>query len=323
MTVFQPQLEAVVKQGERVTHRLWIPLDIISAASANAIDRYGAPDVVSKASAQNQAGNVDWTTTYKADRATELFVREGFHLEEPYRSWSTGLGVARSMADDNATVTASVNASFDWFDRFDITGRRHGRTARSTTNANVGLTQLLSPTTAAHVDYGVTLQTGELGNTWNSVPLVSGGRGAEQLPDSRLRHAFAARVVQGLPWKGSVRASYRLYEDTWGVWAHTLEGQVAQRLTSWAYVRGVYRVHSQTPVAFFTTFGELGQNLRTADSDLARFVAQTWGAHAAVDLPQPIADGPHVLHLDFGYERYFRSNDLAVNMFTWSTGFRF
>src|SRR5438105_2665572 len=48
MTVLQTQLEATFKQGDRLTHRLWIPLDIITAASPNALDRTPASaDVVS------------------------------------------------------------------------------------------------------------------------------------------------------------------------------------------------------------------------------------------------------------------------------------
>ena len=321
MTVLQPQIEAVFKQGERLTHRVWVPIDVVTAASPDAIDRTPASvDVVSNSSRQNTGGAIDWTTTYKADAKTELFVRDGFHLEENFRSWNGGMGVTRSFAEDNATLSASFNAYFDWFDRFDITGHRHGRTSRSTSNGNVGFSQLLSTTTIARLDYGLTVQSGELGNTWNSVPLAIGERGPEIMPDRRVRQALSGRLVQGLPWNGSIRASYRFYTDTWGIDAHTVELQLMQRLTPWAYVRGVYRVHTQDSAVFFTTLAPNGATLRTADSDLDKFVAQTWGAHAAIDLPDPRLK---TIHFDFGYERYFRSNGMTVNMFTWSTGFRF
>jgi len=249
MTVLQTQLEAIFKHGDRLTHRLWIPLDIITAASPNAMDRSPASaDVVSEASRQNEAGTIDWTTTYKADAQTSLFVRDGFHLEEDFRSWHAGLGMIRSFADDNATLSTSVNAIFDWFDRFDVTGHRHGRTSRSSTNGNVGFSQILTPTTVAYADYGVTLQSGELGNTWNAVPLATREIGGEILPRTRLRQSVLGRVVQGLPWNGSVRASYRFYTDTWGIYGHTTEVQLAQRLTSWAWIRREIAVGRRTNV---------------------------------------------------------------------------
>src|SRR5262249_54153355 len=33
ISVEQPQLEAVIEQGEDVVHRLWVPVDIVTAAS--------------------------------------------------------------------------------------------------------------------------------------------------------------------------------------------------------------------------------------------------------------------------------------------------
>jgi hypothetical protein len=66
---------------------------------------------------------------------------------------------------------------------------------------------------------------------------------------------------------------------------------------------------------------DLSANPRTADSDLASFTAQTVGGAAALDLP--LRGGVRELHFDLGYERYFRSNDLRVNIYTCAVGFRF
>ena len=321
LTVFQPQVEVVVKQGDRLTHRVWLPLDVVSAASPAAIDKSPvSADIVSNASRRNVAGALDWTTVYKADKRTDYFARSGFHLEENFRSWNVGLGASRSFAEDNAVVSGSANAVFDIFDRFDFTGHRHGRAQRSANNLNLGLTQLLTPTTVAHVNYGITVQRGELGNTWNSVPLDVGYRNGELLPDLRIRHAAVARVAQFLPWNGALKAFYRFYADDWGIRANTLETQIHQRLTPWLYLRGIYRVHDQRGADFFTVRASSEARLRTADSDLQTFVAQTWGLAAAADLPFATYKS---LHFDVGYERYFRSNGLSVNIVTWATGFRF
>jgi hypothetical protein len=41
--VFQPQVEVVARQGERVTHTFWLPVDIVSAASPTAVDKTPSP----------------------------------------------------------------------------------------------------------------------------------------------------------------------------------------------------------------------------------------------------------------------------------------
>jgi hypothetical protein len=158
------------------------------------------------------------------------------------------------------------------------------RAGRSSTNANVGLTQLLSPTTIGHVDYGVTLQSGTLGNTWNAVPLSTGDLADETLPDFRQRHAFVGRLAQWLPWRGALHLYYRFYVDDWGLLAHTAEAELYQHVTAWLWLRVTYRVHQQNGVSFFTTAALPSQMPRTADSDLDRFVAQTFGGAVGVDL---------------------------------------
>ena len=321
LTVEQPQAEIVVRQGKKITHRFWIPVDVITSASADAIDGWPPPDAVTEASHTTIAASFDSTTTYHRDPRTDLVFRGAFHIENPFRSWIVGAGVQRSFADDNTVVSVHYNQVFDWFDRFTTGGVRLGRAERSTSNINLAVTQLLSPTTIGHLEYGGTVQLGTLGNTWNVVPLTTGDRGDERLPRLRHRHAFVARIAQALPWRGAIKAFYRFYVDNWGVLAHTLELALYQRLHRSFYLRGTYRFHVQNGVSFFTTLATPDALLRTADSDLAPFNAQTVGILGALDLP--VTRRVENLHVDFGYERYFRTNDLRVNVYTCAVGFRF
>jgi hypothetical protein len=314
--VEQPQVEVIAQQGARLTHRLWIPIDIITAASPDAVD------VVSTASRVNEAGSLDLTTTYHGDHQLDVFVRAGFHVEEPFRSWNLGAGVARALADGNAVITASINQFTDWLDRFTITGFREGTAWRSSTNGNLSLTQLLSPTTVAHLNYGFTVQTGELGNTWNAVPLAGGGRGGELLPTLRQRHALVGRLAQYLPWEGALKLFYRFYADDWGIVAHTVEVELLQRIPPFFVLRGNYRLHVQSGADFFTIAAPPDAKLRVADSDLAPFVAHSFGFKLSADL-RFARRLLRELHTDFGYERYARSNDLHVNVYTCALGFRF
>jgi hypothetical protein len=328
VTVLEPQLEIVATQGERVTHRLWVPLDVVSAASPDGMKRYDSnpPDMPAGASRHVGSGSIDWMTTYKVDARTSVFMRSGFHLEDPFRSYNAALGATRSFADDNTTIAVSINEVFDWFDRFDIEGNRHGRAVRNSINGNLGVTQLLSPTTVVHADYGLTLQQGELGNTWNAVPFapVDGvsSYGPEVLPDIRLRHALLGKIAQSLPWNGALKGSYRFYADDWGIVAHTLEAQLYQRILPTLWVRASYRFHHQSGASFFTIAAPADDTtqLRTADSDLQTLDAHTLGFKVGMDFRDRRLQ---ISHIDAGYERYFRTNDLQVNIVTCAISFRF
>ncbi|MEO6952484.1 MAG: DUF3570 domain-containing protein [Polyangia bacterium] len=314
LSVSEPQVEVIAHQGSRITHRIWAPLDVVSAASPDAVD------AISRASRYQEAGGIDVASTFKADRDNDVGTRFAIHLEENYRSWTMGLAWTRHMAEDNAVLQASVNQTFDWFDAYNLGGSNRGREARSTTNANVAFTQILSPTTVANLNYGFTLQTGELSNTWNTVPLVDGTHGTEVLPHLRTRHALVGRLVQGLPWNGSFKVSYRFYIDSWGAIGNTLELFLYQRITRWLYARATYRAHFQRGVDFYTQLALLGNAFRTADSDLADFSGQTAGGKLALELPLRRI---RVLNVDLAYERYWRTNDLRVNVYSASVGTTF
>ncbi len=313
-TVEEAQAEVIAKQGDRITHRLWVPVDIVTAASPDAID------AVSTASRTNEAGSIDWTTTYKSSAETTLVIRNGLHNEENWRSWNSTLGFVRSFAEENTVLEGGVTQVTDWFDKYLLQGDHDGHTSRSTTTLTGGVTQILSPTTVAHLDYGLTLQRGQLSNGWNIVPLTTGDVALEIVPPSRTRHALVGRVAQFLPWNGAVHAFYRFYLDDWGIRANTVEVELFQRLSRLSYLRFNYRFHQQTGADFFHTQVSPDFTLATADSDLAQLDAQTVGVKGVVDLPVPFARN---LRADVAVERYFRSNDLRVSVYSCGLGLLF
>lgn len=316
VTIFEPMLDVVVKQGKHITHDLQIPVDIVTAASPDAID------LVSTASRINEAGEVDWTATY-ASGPTSLGIRNGFHGEENWRSWNTGANASRSFAEDNTVVAASFNAVMDWFDKYTLDGKHDGHASRSTLNGNASLVQLLSPTTIFAANYGLSMQRGQLTNGWNTVPRATGDRVLEVLPRERTRHALVGRVAQHLPWNGALKLGYRFYADDWGIDAHSLTVELDQRLASWTYVGATYRLHHQTGASFFTTrLVDPATPLFTADSDLADLTSQTLGFKANVQLGSPAA-GVERLVADVAFEHYFRSNDLRVNIVACGIGLYF
>jgi hypothetical protein len=312
--VEQIQAEVVAKHG-KFTHRLWVPVDVVTAASPDALD------AVSSASRLNVATTADLSTTYQASPSSEVTIRGGAHLEEPFRSWLFGVGGARSFADGNTTIAASSNQALDWFDYFTLEGDRIGRRFRSSSNVNLSVTQLLSPSTVGLFGYGATVQIGELGNGWNAAHLEDTSSGSERLPKLRHRHALVGRLAQALPWHGVVKGLYRFYVDSWNIFAHTAEGQLYQRFGRHLYLRASYRYDVQSVARYFTVAAPIDDTTyRTSDSDLDAFHAHTYGALAAVELELP---GRQILHLELGYERFTRSNDLQAHVYTCASAIHF
>ncbi|HEY1956941.1 MAG TPA: DUF3570 domain-containing protein [Polyangiaceae bacterium] len=320
LTVFEPQLEVRATQGDRITHRIWVPIDVVTSASANAIDRGATPDVISNASRQNEAGSIDWTVDYKATPTTQISFRSAAHLEEEFRAWVVGMSVSQGFFEQNTVLTLGILSDLDWFDHFNLDGSRYGIARRSSNTGSLSLTQVLSPTTLVEASYGVTIQAGELGNTWNIVPLEDGTVDHELLPGSRLRQSVVGRIAQALPWNAVLKGYYRFYFDDWSIVAHTFEAQYLQHLGKRLYVGAGYRHHTQTGASFFTTRANFSMPFRTADSDLAPLDSDSITGRVGIDVPR---GNEGTLHFDLAYERYVRSNDLAANVFTCSTAVLF
>jgi hypothetical protein len=57
--IFQPMLSAIIRQDRNTTHSLTLPVDIVTAASPDALN----PDVQTNASRENEAAGLDLVTT--------------------------------------------------------------------------------------------------------------------------------------------------------------------------------------------------------------------------------------------------------------------
>jgi hypothetical protein len=310
--IVQPQMLVGIRQTARIHHEIVIPIDIVSAASVNALD------VVSHASAVNEAIGVDLTSRFDLTDDDQLTSNMAWHEEEPFGSGSFGLGYSHAMADDNAVLGISGQATFDRFDYLQPNGDRHGRRNRTALNGNLNFSQLLSPTTIFDASYGLTFQQGLLETSYNSVPIEGGtSRTNELFPHSRTRQAVQARVAQHLPDSHTtLRAAYRFYTDTFQLSAHTTDFEVHQYLFPQLIARGSFRYYTQTGVDFFTTaFPIQGspQLPRTADSDLAGFHAREYGLKL---LWLSRGQGS----LDIGYFHYVRDNGLFANVFSFGYG---
>jgi hypothetical protein len=332
LRVYEPMFYMRVRQNSKVEHTVTLPIDVITSASTDAID------ATTSASLHNEAGTLQVDTRVKATDDDTLKFTYGGHGEEWFASVFGGVGYTRDLAQDNATITARIDGSFDWFspygpwpggifppgNKFDFRGGIGG---------SVEVSQILNPTTWVKAGYGISWRKGDLLTPWNSVPFfcnsdvtVCLGRVQEKFPRTRLRHTVSGLLAHYVPrTKSTLRASYRFYADDYDVRAHTLLAEIYQSVTERAYINAHYRAHHQSNVYFWTTnLGLLEFNPnepRTSDSDLTRFWAHKWGVKVSFHLTPPGRTHQH--QADVYFNRYTRTNNLSVNVASIGYGYNF
>lgn len=333
LQVAQPMGMITLRQrNPAISHTITGVFDMVSSASADALD------AVSSASRYNEAGTLDATTSIETSERDTLSLRYGIHIEEHWRTGFGGLGYSGSFNEENTVVSASINVIVDYFDDLHPRGWNDAQTYRFALNDNLSLVQVLSPTTIAMLSYGVTLQQGTLENGWNSIYVADAqtygcfdtpdqsadydcpNRRRENLPRRRIRHAAAAQLAQHLPrTRTTLKARYRHYRDDFSLRAHTVDSWVYQWLGRRAYLRLGYRYHRQRGNAFWrrsVVEATPTDSFYTADSDLAAFASHQPSIKGVFYLRPPQAGSGGAQAIDVGYARYFRTNDLHVNVFS-------
>ena len=332
LRVYEPMFYVRIRQNPKVEHDITVPIDVITSASTDAID------AVTSASLHNEAGTIQMNTRVKATDDDTLKFTYGGHGEEWFASVFGGFGYTRDLAQDNATVSARIDGSFDWFTPYGPWPRRLVPPSskfdfRGSLSGSVEVSQILSPTTLVKAGYGIAWQKGALLTPWNSVPFLCNpdvseclARLQEKFPGTRLRQSVSGLIAQHIPKTSTtVRLSYRFYADDYDVRAHTLLAEIYQYVTERAYISAHYRAHHQTAVYFWTT--NLGLTEvdfdapRTSDSDLARFWAHEWGAKMLFHLTPP--GRAHQHDIDVYFNRYTRTNNLSVNISSIGYGYTF
>lgn len=338
--IWQPALSLGIRQrDERFSHWFSAVIDIVSAASVDALD------AVSNASRINEAGTFDNTSSFEPNARDKWSIRWGGHVEEPWRTVFGGIAYAGDFNEGNTTFATSINFIYDYFDDLQPRGWNDTQTHRYTLNDNLSIAQVLSPTTLMVLSYGLTFQTGTLENGWNSVyvadaqtygcwddpeqaaPYDCPNRERDNWPRTRTRHAIAGQLNQHIPrTRSTFKAHYRYYRDDFDLQAHTAEASYYQWMGRRFYLRLGYRIHVQSGVGFYAQSifeREIEERFYTADSDLARFVAHQPSVKGVIYITPPDSARGGAQFLDLGYARYQRSNDMRMNVFSLGYGKEF
>jgi hypothetical protein len=328
MTVYTPGVDVAVTPWDWMTVRGGYEADVVSGASVatKAGPAYQAvnpgADVVTTASVQDlrhaprggislKKGDVTFTGAYT------------YGTENDYRSHSIFIGARTEAYEHNTQFEISYARNFDSVcDRIqsptdtpprfraleDSTGcftddplRR--RRALAIDGFQAAWTQAWTPVFATQLLYTAQLLDGFQSNPYRSIIVAQGVKAQEHHPDVRVRQALALRFNWYLrPLKLALRATGRIYRDTWDITSGTGELEAERYLIENLRMAVRGRFYKQSGALFWSDdytggdppLGPKGQYF-TGDRELSPFWSAGLGARITYMIhpsPKPGAGGP-------------------------------
>jgi hypothetical protein len=328
-------ISAIVLVDQRVgdawTLAYKVGVDSITSASVDNIDL----DVSSASKLDTRA----FTSVTAVKRVGENSYRliGGFSNEYDYTSASLGVGWSRSFRQENTTFSIDLVRYGDTVSLYDIDGVDQGEADRDTTDLSLGFSQVLSKRTLLTAELFWSEQNGYLATPFHEVLLdtppspnfPTGRRVQERLPDSRSRKALGLWLNHAMGDRWVLRSSYRLYDDDWGIRAHTV-GLEPHYLVPWARSTWIYpilRWHTQTAADWYggpATFSG-DEAYYTADPDLSELTSTKWGFGSRVGFDPTRHEGwrARLRYLEGRLTYYSRDDGLDAISTAFAFGWRF
>ena len=231
--------------------------------------------------------------------------------------------------DQNAVLNLAFGASYGWdaIKPLQDSDTNTGDASKRTVHWNVIATRILAPTTILRAGLEYNIVHGLQHNPYRNV-YAGGTNVPERHPEQRQRRDLFLRLNQYLHNRSSLKFSYRLYNDDWGITSHELGTDLSQYITHGVVVRYGYRYYTQTSADFFrpeypTVYGINGY--LTGDYRLGPLSSHLFGGTLSFDLAELAAE--HAVWSRFGmsmnYERYFNNNNYSANIVETALDFRF
>jgi len=204
-----------------------------------------------------------------------------------------------SDEDDYLANTASFGISMDMFANMTTVNMGYARGWDEVGNNNdpsfsedvdrqnysLGVTQVISKSMLMEVNYEGITDEGFLNNPYRSVRYLDQtsplgySYEPEVYPNTRTSNALAVRGLYYLPYRASIFAEYRIFDDTWGIRAHNVELGYIHPLNSGWLFEGHYRYYTQNSADFYSDLFPRrdSQNFLARDKELSSFDSNTLG----------------------------------------------
>lgn len=288
-------------------------VDTVSGASLDV--RAAGVDVDSGASPyREERTEYNLGFDYLRDR-TLISVGYANSQENDYDAETISLNISQTFFGDLTTLSLSTSFGQDVVGRNDqpefeeeLERRRYG----------VSLTQILGTGLIAELSYEAAVDQGYINNPYRFIRYRDPGseRGysfqTEVYPNTRNSDAFGLRAIYHMPWRGSLRAEYRYFEDNWEIEANNVELRYTHSLQNVWLLEFKVRHYQQTGAAFYQDLFDFrdAQNFMARDKEMGPFNSTTVGLGASYELPRGLVPGFEKSTVNFYWDRiHFKYED--------------
>jgi hypothetical protein len=182
-------------------------------------------------------------------KVTRYFERSSYALgvststEHDYVSNALSFSGSFSSEDNNTTWNWGLGAAHDRIDPTEGAVAAPGRRTKNTGDLLVGVTRALSANDVAQLNLTYSSGHGYYDDPYKLL---------DQRPDKRRQATLLARWNHHLAGDGStLRGSYRFYRDSFGVTAHTLQGEWAKPVSETLTLTPSVRLYTQSAANFY------------------------------------------------------------------------
>ena len=258
------------------------------------------------------AGNINAEMTFGPHHITPQFA---YSQESDYISYGAALNYSLDLNGKNTTLDLGWSHDFDTILATPFTYIFKKRD-KNTDDFLVGVNQLLSPKTVLTVNFTYRNSHGYEDDPYRGVffsdypqadlnnPILFG----EHRPDFRHAYIGYASVLQYItPLKGGLQGSYRVYDDSFGILAHTVALSWHQKIGRMFLISPVFRYYWQSAADFYAPqfVGDPSNPFNpnpvptyySADYRLSKMETFTFGIEASARVTD-------WLTLDLAYKRY-------------------
>jgi hypothetical protein len=252
-------------------------------------------DVVSSASIDVISNATKKMTDYRSEitaglsqklRATTIDASYIYSIENDYESHNIALGFSQDLFEKNSTIALGYTFAYN------NVGRSGDQLFHRTLMVNgigASWTQVFTKRTIGQLSYSFAYNDGYQASPYRFVPVAAADGSTlykvpETDPDQRIRHAFVAALNQHIGLDSAFQADYRIYFDSWGLQAHTIQ---LRYFITWKDVtlRLRERFYYQSKADFFKSRYTDLQPYMTFDRELSTFWSNVAGFKVSWRLP--------------------------------------
>ncbi|MCW9024410.1 MAG: DUF3570 domain-containing protein [Gammaproteobacteria bacterium] len=241
------------------------------------------------------SASIDVVTT--ASRYSEERTEHSVGIDYLHADTIMSLGMTRSTENDYEANTTSFNLTQEVFGNMttvsmgysigsDTVGKRDDASFSKDVKRHhfrVGLSQIMTKNTLLGLSFETISDEGYLNNPYRSVRYIDSGSAigysyeSEVYPRTRTSNAAALRGLYYLPYRASLHAEYRAFQDSWGIAANHIQlGYTHPYQSDWIFDLK-YRLYSQTRADFYSDLFAFSQaqNFLARDKELSTFDSST------------------------------------------------